>query len=56
MAGPKQKQCLVVDVSGESKVRWHIEQYCIGTGNAKSMKQDKLDMIKQELASLNIDI
>ena len=56
MAGPKQKQCLVVDVSGESKVRWHIEQYCIGTGNAKSMKQDKLNMIKQELASLNIDI
>ena len=31
-AGPKWKQCLVVDVSGdESKVQCCKEQYCIGT-------------------------
>ena len=54
---PKQKHYPFVDVTGgRSKVRGCKRQYCIGTGNAKSMKQDKLDMIKQELASLNIDI
>ena len=31
-AGPKWKQCLVVDVSGdESKVQCCIQQYCTGT-------------------------
>ena len=48
---PKQKQCPVVDVSGgESKIRCCTEQYCIGTWNVRSMNQDKLDVVKQEMA------
>ena len=41
---------------GESKVQCYKEQYCIGTWNVKSMNQGKLDMIKQEVARVNIDI
>ena len=45
---PKQKQHLVVDVTGDrSKVRCCKEQYCIGTWNARSMNQGKLEVIKQ---------
>ena len=56
-AGPKQKQHSVVDVSGgESKVRYYKEQYCIGTWNVRSMNQSKLDVVKQEMAKVNIDI
>ena len=37
-AEPKQKQCPVLDVTGEgSKVRCCKEQYCIGTWNVRSM-------------------
>ena len=47
MAGPKWKQCSVVDVSGDdSEVRCCKGQYCIGTGNVSSMNQGKLDMVK----------
>ena len=39
-AKPKQKQPLVVDVSGgESKVQSCKEQYCIGTWNVRSMNE-----------------
>ena len=56
-AGPKQKQCSVVDVSsGESQVRCCKEQYCIGTYNIRCMNQGKLEVAKQELARVNIDI
>ena len=56
-AEPKWKQCPVVDVSGgESKVRCCKEQYCIGTWNVRSMNQGKLEVVKQEMASLNVDI
>ena len=56
-AEPKQKQCPVVDVSGvESKVRCCMEQYCIGTWNVRSMNQGKLEVVKQEMARVNIDI
>ena len=42
-AEPKQKQCPVVDVSGnKSTVQCCKEQYCIGTWNVRSMNQDKL--------------
>ena len=42
-AGPKKKQCSVVDVSGgESKVQCCEEQYFIGTWNGRSMNQSKL--------------
>ena len=39
-----------------SKVRCCKEQYCIGTWNVRSVNQGKLEMIKQEMARVNIDI
>ena len=33
-----------------------LKQYCIGTWNVRSMNQGKLEMIKQEMARVNIDI
>ena len=52
---PKQKQYPAVDVTGDrSKVRCCKEQYCIGT--KMSMNQGKLEVVKQEMARVNIDI
>ena len=54
---PKQKQYLVVDVTGDrSKIRCCKEQYCIGTWIVRSMSQGKLEVVKQEMARVNIDI
>ena len=54
---PKQKQHSVVDVNGDrSKVRCCKEQYCIGTWNVRSMNQGKLEVVKQEMAKVNVDI
>ena len=54
---PKQKQHPVVDVTGNgSKVRCCKEQYCIGTWNVRPMNQGKLEIVKQEMASVNINI
>ena len=54
---PKQKQYPAVDVTGDrSKVRCCKEQYCIGTWNVMSMNQGKLEVVKQEMARVNIDI
>ena len=54
---PKQKQHSVVDVTGDgSKVRCCKEQYWIGTWNVWSMNQDKLEVIKQGMARMNINI
>ena len=48
---PEQHHHPVVDVtSDESKVRGCKEQYCIGTWNVRSMNQDKLEVVKQEMA------
>ena len=45
---PKQKQHPVVDVTDDgSKVRCCKEQYCIGTGNVRSVNQGKLEVVKQ---------
>ena len=53
----KQKQHPVVDVTGDrSKVRCCQEQYCIGTWNVRPMNQGKLEIVKQEMASVNINI
>ena len=53
---PKQKQHPVVDVTGDgSKVRCYKEQYYIGTWNDRSMNQGKLEVVKQEMARVNID-
>ena len=54
---PKQKQYPAVDVTGDrSKVPCCKEQYCIGTWNVRSMNQGKLEVVKQEVARVNIDI
>ena len=54
---PKQKQHPVVDVTGDrSKVRCCKEQYCIGTWNVRSRNQGKLEVVKQEMARVNINI
>ena len=51
------KQSSVVDVSDdESKLQCCKEKYWIGTWNVRSMNQGKLDMVKQEMARVNIDI
>ena len=39
-----------------SKVRCSKEQYCIGTWNVRSMNQGKLEVFKQEMARVNIDV
>ena len=54
---PKQKQCPVVDVTGDgSKVQCCKEQYGIGTWNVRSMNRGKLEVVKQGKARVNIDI
>ena len=54
---PKQKQYPVVYVTGDrSKIRCRKEQYCIGTWNVRSMNQGKLEVVKQEMARVNVDI
>ena len=54
---PKQKQYPVVDVMSDGgKVRCYKEQYCIGTWNVRSMNQGKLEVVKQKMARVNIDI
>ena len=54
---PKQKQYPVVDVTGDrSKGRCCKEQYCIGTWNVRPMNQGKLEVVKQEMARVNVNI
>ena len=54
---PKQKQYPVVDVTVDrSKVRCCKEQYCIGNGDVRSMNQGKLEVAKEEMARVNINI
>ena len=54
---PKQKQRPVVDGTGDrSKVQCCKEQYCVGTWNVRSMNQGKLEVVKQEMARVNVDI
>ena len=54
---PKQKEYPAVDVTGDrSKVGCCKEQYCRGTWNVRSMNQGKLEVVKQEMARVNIGI
>ena len=54
---PKKKQNPVVDVTGDgSKIQCCKEQYCIGTWNVRSMNQGKWEVVKQDMARVNIDI
>ena len=53
----KQKQHPVVDVTGDgSKFQCCKEQYWIGTWNVRFMNQEKLEVIKQELARVHVNI
>ena len=46
-----------MDGTGDrSKVRCCEEQYCIGTWNVRPMNQGKLEVVKQEMARVNVDI
>ena len=46
-----------MDVTGDrSKVQCCKEQYCIVTWNVRSMNQGKLEVVKQEMARVNVDI
>ena len=46
-----------IDSTGDrSKVKYCKEQYCIGTWNVRSMNQGKLEVVKQKMARVNIDI
>ena len=42
--------------SYRSKVRCCKQQYCIGTWNARFMNQGKLEVVKKEMARVNVDI
>ena len=54
---PKQKQYPVVDVTGDrSKVRCCKKQYCIGTWNVSSMNHGELEVVKQKMAIVNVEI
>ena len=46
-----------MDVTGDgSKIRCCKEQYCIGTWNVRCMNQGKLEVVKQEMAGVNVNI
>ena len=46
-----------MDRAGDrSKVQCCTQQYCIGIWNARSMNQGKLEVVKQEMARVNVDI
>ena len=44
-------------VTGDrSKIQSCKEQYCIGTRNVRSMNQGKLEVVKQEMARVTVNI
>ena len=46
-----------MEETGEgSKVQCYKEQYCTGTRSVRSMNQGKLEVVKQEMARVNIGI
>ena len=50
------KSIPVVDVTSDgSKVQCCKQQYCIGTWNVRSRNQGKLEVVKQEMARVNVD-
>ena len=54
---PKQKEHPVVDVTGDGSKDWCCkEQYCTGSWNVRSVNQGKLQVVKYEMARVNIDI
>ena len=57
LAGPKHKRHSILYVSAdESKIWCCKEQYWIGNWNIRSMNQGKLDVVKQEMVRIGINI
>ena len=53
----KQKQHPVVDgTSDRSKVQCYKKHYCIGTWNVRPMNPGKLEVVKQEMSRVDVDI
>ena len=53
----KTNKKLAMDVTGDrSKVQCCKEQYCIGTWNVRSMNQGKVEVVKEEMARVNVEI
>ena len=54
---PKQRQHPIVDGIGDRrKIQCCREQYCIGTWIVRSMNKGKLEVVKQEMTRVNINI
>ena len=46
-----------MDVTSDgSKIQCCEEQYCIGTWNVRSMNHGELEVVKQKMARVNMDI
>ena len=54
---PKRKQHPAVDVTGDRNKVWcYKDQYCIETWNVRFINQGKLEVVKQGMARMNMDI
>ena len=54
---PKQKEYPAMDVTGDRNKVWcYKDQYYIGSWNGSSKSQGKLEVVKQEMARMNINI
>ena len=53
---PKWKQCPVVNVEVKSNVVKNNIAYCMETWNVRSMNQGKLEVVKKQMARVNINI
>ena len=52
-----QHQTLILSpVTSQARSDAGKEQYCIGNWNVRSINQGKLEVVKQEMARVNIDI
>ena len=52
----KKTKTVVYVTEDGSKIQRCNEQYCAGTWNVRSMNQGKLEVVKQEMARVDIDI
>ena len=53
----EKKQCPAVDVTGDrSKIQCCETQYCKGTWNARVINQGEWEVVRPEMARVNIDI
>ena len=48
--------CFDFPGGSDGEVRCCKERYCIGTWNVRPMNQGKLEVVKQEMARVNVDI